>query len=326
MTGRLRRTALMLALLPSAAGAQMVPGPLRVQAPGFAFDLPAGAVLSAERTERLGRSAIPTGPFSTDGIPVRQVEGEVVRRAWRIAGSEDLTTLDLLLPVRAAAAAAGYEIVLDCATADCGGFDFRYGVEILPEPAMHVNLGDFRSLSALRRTPGGEEALSLTVSRDASGGFVQLVTVAPAGPAAAAPAPAPPPADGRPDGATDLSAALSERGFAVLDGLRFASGGSDLAAGEIPVLATLAAWLDAHPGARLVLVGHTDSSGGAAANLAISRRRAEAVRQRLIAVHGVDPDRLRAEGAGALAPRASNLTPEGRAANRRVEAVLTAAP
>jgi len=90
------------------------------------------------------------------------------------------------------------------------------------------------------------------------------------------------------------------------------------------VLAALAAWLAGNPARRIALVGHTDSQGDLAANVAVSQARAEAVRAILVA-QGAPAGQIAAEGAGWLAPVASNLTPEGRARNRRVEAVVLAA-
>ena len=336
-----RAAALCLLLLPAlappgAAWGQAPASTAQLIAPGFALDLPAAARLAVERDEGLGSTNLPTGPLQAEAVPMRRLEGQVQRRVWRIA-DPSLTTLDLLRPVREAARAAGYQILLDCAAVECGGFDFRYQVEILPEPAMHVDLGDFRYLSALRSGPEGEEGLTLTVSRDAHGSFVQLVTVAPMPSRAVAtggaplprptpdPAPDQAPASPTPDPGPDPGAALLAAGHAVLSWLDFASGGSVLPDGPVPVLETLAGWLAAHPQARIALVGHTDASGPAAANLALSRARAEAVRRRLAAL-GVAPERMRAEGVGSLAPRATNRTPEGRAANRRVEAVLDAGP
>ncbi len=58
------------------------------------------------------------------------------------------------------------------------------------------------------------------------------------------------------------------------------------------------------------------------ANIALSKRRAGTVRDRLVNEYGVPPGRVAAEGMGYLAPVASNLTPEGRERNRRVEALL----
>ena len=64
--------------------------------------------------------------------------------------------------------------------------------------------------------------------------------------------------------------------------------------------------------------GHTDSGGSAAFNESLSLRRAEAVRDYLVA-QGVPIRRLRAVGYGERFPIASNSTPEGQAENRRVE-------
>jgi len=77
---------------------------------------------------------------------------------------------------------------------------------------------------------------------------------------------------------------------------------------------------------RIALVGHTDTVGGLQGNIALSRERAQAVRQRLIDDYDIAPERVEAEGTGYLAPLATNRTAEGREANRRVEAVLLPVP
>ncbi|HUT77821.1 MAG TPA: OmpA family protein, partial [Polyangia bacterium] len=64
--------------------------------------------------------------------------------------------------------------------------------------------------------------------------------------------------------------------------------------------------------------GHTDSVGADSYNQQLSERRANAVRDVLIA-DGVAGDRLTATGYGASMPVASNADAAGRAQNRRVE-------
>ena len=78
----------------------------------------------------------------------------------------------------------------------------------------------------------------------------------------------------------------------------------------------------ANPTITVAIVGHTDAVGSLAGNTALSKRRAESVRARLIEDYGVDPEQLQADGVGYLAPIASNLTDAGRAANRRVDVIL----
>jgi len=69
---------------------------------------------------------------------------------------------------------------------------------------------------------------------------------------------------------------------------------------------------------RLRIEGHTDNIGRDGANLSLSRRRAEAVRNALI-IRGVPADRLQAEGFGDARPVADNRAETGRARNRRIE-------
>ena len=71
----------------------------------------------------------------------------------------------------------------------------------------------------------------------------------------------------------------------------------------------------------ITILGHTDSVGNDDSNLALSQRRAEAVRSYLTS-HGIPNDRVKAQGMGETAPIADNASPEGRANNRRVEIVL----
>ena len=91
-------------------------------------------------------------------------------------------------------------------------------------------------------------------------------------------------------------------------------------------LARLAAWLEANPELDVDLLGHTDSSGPPEVNVALSRARAEAVKEALVASYRIDASRLRADGLGPESPLVDNSTPEGRRANRRVEVCLTSTP
>lgn len=290
-------------------------------APALEVGFPPGAERTAQRIEAMGSHALPIGPWADGAMLTQRVEGRVDQSAWRIPGASDQGTLALLAPLRAALLADGWQVLFECETLSCGGFDFRYSTQVLPEPAMHVDLGDFRFLSARRGRGEEREHLSLLVSRSAGAGtgHVQMIRIAPAGPVPPAAAPAPPVAPAETGG---LAAAL-DNGSAVLDGVTFASGDASTVQGGDAALAELAAWLAANPGRTIALVGHTDASGSLEANVALSRKRAEAVRARLIADHGADGARITALGAGFMAPRGSNLTEEGRAKNRRVEAIVT---
>ena len=86
-------------------------------------------------------------------------------------------------------------------------------------------------------------------------------------------------------------------------------------------LNAVAANLKAYPASTVKVIGHTDNEGDAAYNQTLSERRAGAVAGVLIG-DGVEPSRIVPLGQGETMPIASNLTPEGRAQNRRVEIVI----
>ena len=85
-----------------------------------------------------------------------------------------------------------------------------------------------------------------------------------------------------------------------------------------PTLDEIATALNANPGQRVVLTGHTDSLGSERYNEVLSLRRAQAAADYLRQA-GVAPDRIGVAGAGEGRPVASNDTEGGRAQNRRVE-------
>ena len=298
------------------------------------FDLP--ATPSGERREDVASYAVPTGPWRAGVIPTQTAEGAIDQTAWKLA-APGKSTLELLQPLREQARAAGFETVFECESQGCGGFDFRYGTDILPEPGMHVDLGDYRFLSARRDGAAGTDWMTLIVSRSADTGFVQMTVIGaqplgspdlsvsskspfdPAGnlaetgsiakPVAVAPA-------------APLAIQLEPGQPLVLDGLVFSSGKAVLEPGEYKALTDLADWLAANPEARVELVGHTDASGSADKNTTLSLARADAARDALVAL-GVEADRIATRGAGPAEPMANNDTPEGRALNRRVEVILT---
>ncbi|MBP7866957.1 MAG: OmpA family protein [Acidobacteria bacterium] len=114
---------------------------------------------------------------------------------------------------------------------------------------------------------------------------------------------------------------IGATGRAAVYGIFFDSGKSEFGPGSDAALAEIARLLKANPGWSVWVVGHTDSTGDAAVNLALSKARSEAVVRALVGQHGIELRRLEGHGVGPLAPVASNDTDEGKAKNRRVEIV-----
>ncbi len=77
-----------------------------------------------------------------------------------------------------------------------------------------------------------------------------------------------------------------------------------------------------YPSTAVDIIGHASADGDDAYNQSLSERRANAVKDYLVS-QGMQPVRVATYGMGESQPIADNATPEGRAANRRVEILLT---
>lgn len=143
--------------------------------------------------------------------------------------------------------------------------------------------------------------------------------------------PAPPPS---PELSAALRAALNDSGAALADGpegslrltlpgaIAFASGSRAVSEPAMPILNRIAAALRTESNWRMRIEGHTDSVGRELFNEELSLQRAEAVRDYL-AKQGLDARRSEAAGRGEHMPIADNGTAKGRAANRRIEIIIT---
>ncbi len=284
-----------------------------------ALELPRGAEVQADETDADADLRLATGPFDGAAVPERVLPGSLRRQSWRIPGTAT-PTAELIDGLARQVQAAGLAPVYACAARECGGFDFRFALDILPEPQMHVDLADYRYAALAGKDGAG---VVVIVSRSADATFVQVSTLTPRGVPAGVPAvvaaPAPPAAPADPAG---FAAALEGGGALVLADVAFAVGAEALADPDAPSLRLIAGYLKANPARAVAIVGHTDASGPLEANIALSRARARAVRAALVAL-GADGARIQADGVGYLAPRATNLTEAGRAQNRRVEVMLT---
>lgn len=118
-----------------------------------------------------------------------------------------------------------------------------------------------------------------------------------------------------------LKGGLARTGHVEVPGIFFDFGKSDVKPESEPALREVARLLQASPGLRVWVVGHTDSVGSAESNVALASGRAASVAAWLTGKLSVDGKRLVPHGVGPYAPVASNATDEGRAKNRRVELV-----
>jgi len=164
----------------------------------------------------------------------------------------------------------------------------------------------------------GRYPVVVTAADNAGNSASATVTVASAG-AQATPAPA---ARSAPLPATPkIAKTLSVAKRVAVYGIYFDFASATLKPASTPVLLEIAQALRANPSWKITIEGHTDNVGGEDYNLDLSRRRAASVKSALVTRYGINPTRLSTVGYGFSRPKASNDTPQGRAANRRVELV-----
>jgi outer membrane protein OmpA-like peptidoglycan-associated protein len=130
------------------------------------------------------------------------------------------------------------------------------------------------------------------------------------------------PAGGMEDRLISYLAAPTGNGTFEFDRLEFETGSATLTPRSRQQLVDVARILNAYPNARVQIAGYTDNTGDEAANMALSRGRAESVMNAL-RENGAAAANLSAQGFGSQNPVADNTTEEGRARNRRVTLTVT---
>ena len=117
---------------------------------------------------------------------------------------------------------------------------------------------------------------------------------------------------------TPRGADVDPRGCWVIVDTVFETNRSQIRPDQRAALDRAIAIIKANPTLRIRLDGHTDDTGESTYNLSLAQRRAEAVRDYMVA-QGIDPQRLTIRSFGASRPIADNASASGRSANRRVE-------
>ncbi len=317
-----------------------------VAATAFAQDMPgakdhplvkrfAGSTIVAYDQKRFDSYLLQTGPYKRYDTSTSQpsfassqtIEGTVTRIWYESAGTT--TATELLRNYVNELTAQGFTVLYD-ATRDGSiratpGYLIRFGSDppktVRTQYVFSAANGDTTRFASFRLTrPAGDVYVGVTTVewtgpdpsyKTVRGAYaaVDIVEVAPMKQQMVTVS------------ANDMSKAMTETGRVALYGILFDTNKADVKPESKPALDEIGKLLKADPQLKLRVVGHTDNQGTLDGNIALSKRRAEAVDAALVAQYGIAASRLSAFGVADLAPVASNASDDGRAKNRRVELV-----
>ena len=221
-------------------------------------------------------------PLPQTAGTVDTVEGRVTRLSY--AYPPETSLVHISRNFEQALEEAGFEIRLSCDEDDCGGIN--YDVEPFGNSGSWASRFDYRYVMGTRTNAEAVVHATLFASMNNNNAFsVVTVTEEEA-------------MTFRMIDAAAMQAEVSETGRVALYGIRFDTDEATIRPESEPTLAEMAAFLSANPDLQVVIVGHTDNQGAMDYNLALSARRAEAVRNALASVHGIAADRMAHAGAG----------------------------
>jgi len=124
-------------------------------------------------------------------------------------------------------------------------------------------------------------------------------------------------------GLTETSVEVTDEGIRIsLQNIQFMPDSAVLYESERWKIVETANILRRIPNVRVQVSGHTAQAGTRDAMLRLSRERAENIASFLVVLNAVRPENITTVGYGADRPIASNATPEGMAANRRIEITI----
>jgi len=121
--------------------------------------------------------------------------------------------------------------------------------------------------------------------------------------------------------ADQLKQQIDAEGKALIYGIYFDTGKASIKPESKPTLDAIADLLKRNNELLLYVVGHTDDTGDGAANVSLSKQRADSVVTALVTNYKIAANRLQAQGVGPYAPASNNTSDAGKQKNRRVELV-----
>ncbi|MFA4868891.1 MAG: OmpA family protein [Pedobacter sp.] len=123
------------------------------------------------------------------------------------------------------------------------------------------------------------------------------------------------------EGSSDKRSKLLTTGKLETSGILFATNSAEVKSDNEGTIKEVAAVMTENPDLKIKIIGHTDAIGKPDANLILSAKRAESVRDALVKNYKINADRMETEGKGSSAPVTDDKSEAGKTRNRRVEFV-----
>jgi OOP family OmpA-OmpF porin len=123
------------------------------------------------------------------------------------------------------------------------------------------------------------------------------------------------------EGSSDKRSKLLTTGKLETSGILFATNSAEVKSDNEGTIKEVASAMTENPDLKIKIIGHTDAIGKPDANLILSAKRAESVRDALVKNYKINADRMETEGKGSSAPLTDDKSEAGKTRNRRVEFV-----
>jgi outer membrane protein OmpA-like peptidoglycan-associated protein len=234
----------------------------------------------------------------------RELEGKLTRLVY--ANPSGRSTLEIYRNYREALEKAGAKVLFSCEMESCLPAYAR------SQWSRYNGLftaadGDPRYLAAQLAAKGGEAYVAVMVGKKRSQVDVLEMQAMDTGLVVVDP--------------KALGSGIDRDGRVSVYGIYFDTDKATIKPESKAALDAIAELLRGRPTLAVYVVGHTDTDGSLAHNMDLSRNRARAVADALVAEYKIDRKRLEGHGVGPLAPAAPNTSDQGKAKNRRVELV-----
>lgn len=254
-------------------------------------------------------AVIPVAVNATDKAPL-QLTGDLSRHTYTI---DNVSTLKVYENYKTALTSAGFDFISQCELAQCGTGEQvnNLGNQLALSGNIYNWYGKPYFLLGKKSLAAGNVYVALFIAGyEAQVGVQQVIVKEKAVQTGLVSV-----------SADSLQQQLDAEGKALIYGIYFDTGKADVKPESKPTLDAIAALLKRAPDLQLYVVGHTDDTGDGAANVTLSKQRADAVVAALAGDYQVAAARLQAQGVGPYAPAANNTSDAGKQKNRRVELV-----